>query len=145
MHTNTELLRGLQWPAMVAMAAIVAMAKRATMATMATIATMDMMATMAAIATMATMATVLSSMGIRECGHRMTCPQNSFGMCTESTLAGVLDEFRSKSSKHHRRSSGQHLYHPGIFEAISKTRRLVASHSDRPTVWYLDRVENVGR
>jgi hypothetical protein len=47
------------------------------------------MATMAAMAAMAVMAVVLSSMGIRDYGSQTIGRQDTFGMCTESSLAGV--------------------------------------------------------
>jgi adenylosuccinate lyase len=46
-------------------------------------------ASMAAIAAMAAMATVMSSTGIGVYGNQMRRRQETFGMCTESSLAGV--------------------------------------------------------
>jgi hypothetical protein len=52
-------------------------------------ASMAAMAAMAPMAAMAVMAAVLSSMGIRDYGNRMTHRQHTFGTSTEGSLARV--------------------------------------------------------
>jgi len=65
---------------------------------MAAMAAMVAMAAMAAMALIAAMAAVLSSTGIRDYGNRTTRRQDTFGTSTESSLAGVQDEFGSTSA-----------------------------------------------
>jgi hypothetical protein len=50
---------------------------------------MVVMAAMTVMALMAVIAVVLSSMGIQDYGNRTIGRQDTFGMCTESSLAGV--------------------------------------------------------
>jgi hypothetical protein len=57
-------------------------------------------------ASKAAVAVVLSSTGMQDY-ENTSCQQDAFGTSTQSSLAGVQDEFGSISGQHPRRSSGQ--------------------------------------
>jgi len=81
-------------------------------------------------ASKAAMAAVLSSTGMQDYGNP-SCQQDAFGTSTESSLAGVQDEFGSISGQHPRRSSGQPVASQGEIDI-------------QYGIWYLDSLWEVG-
>jgi len=79
------------------MAGMAVMPGMAMMPGMATMARMAKIAGMAVMAVMAVMAEVLSSMSIQDYCKWTTLCQDTFGMCMQSSSAGVQDRFRSTS------------------------------------------------